>query len=204
MDLDEDTEVKSPEPQAQPGEREAGSQRLEGPAPAPQPTVSMPRSTSRRRPRDASETPLWGSGPGIWRWEASAGAEGAGEGLAQSEGRRNRSVWRSRSVCGGAAGMHELPCAPGWGGGRDSGSRHLSQRFKPEAPGRGQALSARSGGQLPLRGRQGHRCGHLSFSPSRESVQERLGSGSPGGPGESAQQGGQRGVWGPGEGTCAS
>lgn len=85
--------------------------------------------------------------------------------------------------------MHGLPCAPGRGGGRDSGSRHLSQQFKPEAPGSRQALSSRSSGQLPPRGCQGRLYGHLSFSPSSKSVQERLGSGSPGGPGESAQQG---------------
>lgn len=35
MDLDEDAEVKIPEPQAQPGEKEAGSQRQEERAPAP-------------------------------------------------------------------------------------------------------------------------------------------------------------------------
>lgn len=85
--------------------------------------------------------------------------------------------------------MHGLPCAPGRGGGRDSGSLHLSQWFKPEAPGSRQAFSSRSSGQLPPRGCQGRLYGHLSFSPSSKSVQERLGSGSPGGPGESAQQG---------------
>lgn len=106
MDLDEDAEVKIPEPQAQPGEKEAGSQRQEGPAPATQREGSTPEVAPGGGPRDASETSLWGSGPGMWRWEVSAGAGGGGEGLVQSEGWRNRSVWRPRSVCGGAGEMH--------------------------------------------------------------------------------------------------
>lgn len=81
-------------------------------------------------PRDASETSLRGSGPRIWRWEASAGAAEGGDGLVQSEGRRNRSVWRSRGVCGGAGGMHGAAqitvCLRMGERGRDSGSWHLT------------------------------------------------------------------------------
>lgn len=84
--------------------------------------------------------------------------------------------------------MHGLPCAPGRGGGRDSGSRHLSQQFKPEAPGSRQALSPRKG-QLPSRGCQGRLWTPGVSVPAARVSRRGLGRGLQGGPGESAQQG---------------
>lgn len=197
MDLDEDAEVKIPEPQAQPGEKAAGSQRQEEPAPAPsQKCPVMPL-----RPLSGVLGPEYGGG----RRQQVQGEEGTVWYKVRG-GETEASGDLEVSVVGqeGCTEPHRLPCVSGWGRGGGTAGHGTSQRFKPEAPGSGRALSARSSRQLPPRGIQGHRCGHLSFSPSRKSVQERLGSGSPGGPGESAQQWGQRGVWGHGEGACTS
>ena len=202
MDLDEDTEVKSPEPQAQPGERpEASDWRGLLPPTSPQsPRPEAPRGGGPAMP----PRPL----SGVLAQEYGGGRR------QQVQGERGRVWHKARGGETEASGNLEVSAVgregctdyrvPQDGVGEGQWVTALSQRFKPEAPGRRRALSARSGGQLPPRGRQGHRCGHLSFSPSRESVQERLGSGSPGGPGESAQQGGQRGVCGRGEGTRTS